>query len=169
MLGVITLDTFVQLKQILTQLRAEQYAQKLELLNSSTVGQHVRHVLEFYCCLSDGLQSGVVDYDRRKRNLSIESDPGYAIQILQDLEHRFCSAALENVLLQHEIEYNGNVIKVASSLSRELVYLIEHSIHHYAIIQIALKHDFPQVQIPSGFGVAYSTIKHKQNLALAHH
>ena len=169
MLSVITADTFVQLKQIVAQLGAGQYAKKLQVLNHSTIGQHVRHVLEFYCCLSQGIETGVVDYDRRKRNLSMESDPAFAIQIMEDLEQRFCSVALEQVFVQHEIEYNGCVISVPSSLNRELVYLIEHSIHHYAIMQIALKIDFPEVEIPFGFGVAYSTIKHKQSLGIAQH
>ena len=63
------------------------------------------------------------------------------------------------------IEFNSLSITSQSSVSRELVYLIEHSIHHYAIIAIALRNEFGHVKIPADFGVAYSTSRHKSNVA----
>ena len=50
----------------------------------------------------------------------------------------------------------------ASNLDRELVYNIEHAIHHMALIKIGIKEVAPQLQLPEGFGVANSTIRHKK-------
>ena len=164
MLANITSDTFSQLRSIIDQLSTDQFSQKLQLLNFSSIGQHVRHVLEFYICLSQGINSGMVDYDKRVRNLSIETDPKYAISILDELSTVFCCEEIEDTALTNSIEYNGVSLVANSSVSRELIYLIEHSIHHYAIIGIALRSHFNHVSKPENFGVAYSTTKHKQGL-----
>lgn len=171
MLANITSDTFAQLRSIIDQLSRNQFSEKLELLNFSSIGQHVRHVLEFYVCLSQGIQSGKVDYDQRVRNLCIETDPKYAMGILDELSNVFCCEEIEDTALSNSIEYNGVSLIANSSVSRELIYLIEHSIHHYAIIGIALRSYFSHVTIPENFGVAYSTTKHKQALEteLIHH
>jgi hypothetical protein len=47
---------------------------------------------------------------------------------------------------------------------REMVYLVEHSIHHYALIRIGLQENFPKIIIPENFGIAYSTIKHREKV-----
>ncbi len=171
MLTNITSNTFSQLRTIIDQLNADDFSGKLELLNYSSIGQHVRHVLEFYICLSNALKTGEVDYDKRTRNLLIENDPDYAMMVLEDLSSVFCCEDIKDDTLINSIEFNGIAVKANSSVSRELIYLIEHSIHHYAIIGIALRSHFKDVKIPHNFGVAYSTKKHKQNLEaeLVHH
>lgn len=164
MLTNITSDTFLQLRTIIDQLSEDEFSEKLELLNFSSIGQHVRHVLEFYMCLSKGIKSSVVDYDKRIRNLLIENNPKYAIGVLEELSKVFCCEEIEETFLTNTIEFNGVVMNTNSSVSRELIYLIEHSIHHYAIIGIALRSHFRHVEIPYNFGVAYSTSKHKKSL-----
>lgn len=171
MLANITSDTFTQLRFIIDQLSSSQFSKKLDVLDYSSIGQHVRHVLEFYICLSQGIQSGIVNYDKRVRNIAIETDPNYAIHVLESLSNIFCCEEIKDTSLTNEIEYNGILLNANSSVSRELIYLIEHSIHHYAIIGIALRNDFSDVIIPENFGVAYSTTKHKQSMEaeLVHH
>ncbi len=171
MLTSITSETFLQLRLIINQLSQEQFSSKLNVLNGSSIGQHVRHILEFYICLSQGIRSGIVDYDKRVRNHSIESDPEYAAMILEELSSLFCCGEREDMALINTIEYNSHVISTNSSVSRELIYLIEHSIHHYAIIAIALRSHFQHITLPENFGVAYSTTKHKQSIEseLVHH
>ncbi len=163
MLSNITSDTFAQLRSIILQLSHHDFSEKLEVLNYSSIGQHVRHVLEFYLCLSKGLTIGHVDYDKRVRNLSLETDPSYAIMVLDELSAIFCCEEIEDVTLINSIEYNGLLLDANSSVSRELIYLIEHSIHHYAIIGIALRSHLNYVNIPENFGIAYSTTKHRQS------
>ena len=51
-------------------------------------------------------------------------------------------------------------LKVPTNEERELVYNIEHAIHHMAIIRIGIENDFPHAHLPDKFGFAYSTIKH---------
>jgi hypothetical protein len=53
----------------------------------------------------------------------------------------------------------------ASTVAREIMYAVAHAVHHYALIGVmgALM----EVRMPSGFGVAPSTLKHKQEAARA--
>lgn len=164
MLTNITSDTLSQLRSVIDQLTKDEYTSKLPVLNHSSVGQHVRHVLEFYICLSEGIKSGMVNYDSRTRNQAIENEPNYAMIILEELTSYFCLKNIDETPMVNMIEFNSVSITTQSSISRELVYLIEHSIHHYAIIAIALRNEFGHVKIPTDFGVAYSTTRHKSNV-----
>jgi uncharacterized damage-inducible protein DinB len=59
-----------------------------------------------------------------------------------------------------------NATKVTTTFQRELTYLIEHSIHHLAIISIALRDSFATIEVPKYFGVAFSTIIHQEKSQL---
>jgi len=59
---------------------------------------------------------------------------------------------------------NNESFKIKTSLDRELVYNIEHAIHHMAIIRIAIENEFDSVSIDKHFGVAYSTIRFRDDL-----
>ncbi len=163
MLSKISANTFIQLRQIIEQMSKEEYSTNLTILGESSIGQHVRHVLEFYICLADGIEDGVVNYDNRKRNIRLATEPSFALFVLDELVNKFCDEEIEEKNLYNNIEYGDTIISSKSSVSRELIYLIEHSIHHYAIMQIALKNNFQSIVVPEGFGIAYSTLKHKEN------
>jgi hypothetical protein len=45
-----------------------------------------------------------------------------------------------------------------STLSRELAFAVHHCIHHNALMKILLQLHFPEVQVPTSFGMAPSTI-----------
>ncbi len=167
MLRNITLHTFDQLRSIIDQLNPHEYQASLDILGGSSIGQHVRHILEFYICLSDSLDSGVVNYDARKRDCTLSECAKTALMLVEYLNTLFYDARTENRVLVNIIEYNGEVLSANSSFERELIYLIEHNIHHFAIINIAIKENFSHIAIPQGFGVAYSTIKHQE--AACHH
>src|SRR5215469_5697738 len=55
-------------------------------------GAHLRHVLEFYQCFLDGLESSHIDYDARRRDESVERSRQTAAitikSIIHDLETR---------------------------------------------------------------------------------
>ena len=57
--------------------------------------------------------------------------------------------------------YNNEKLVIESTYYRELVYNIEHCIHHQAIIKIALL-QFENKLINEEFGVANSTIMYRK-------
>lgn len=156
------IEILAQLKTLLMQFTNEQYAQPLNVLSENTIAKHVRHVLEFYECLLKGVHQQEVNYDKRERNLQIETDIKYTLHIIDGV-----AAALEqqkqDVPVKLAMEYNNNeTFHVNSTYYRELVYNIEHAIHHFAIIAIAIKASFPEITLAENFGLAYSTIQYQE-------
>jgi uncharacterized damage-inducible protein DinB len=152
-----------QLKSVLSQIDSTDYKKHLKILNSS-IGQHTRHILEFYLCLFNGFETGVVCYDTRQRDLQIENDLPYSVTTLDQIIKSINDFQV-NQNLDLVTGFEQNITQtVQSNYGRELVYLIEHTIHHLAIINIALQESFPKVVVPPNFGVAFSTIKHRNSL-----
>jgi uncharacterized damage-inducible protein DinB len=162
LLKVVNTEILEQLAAVLAQLSPADYKKELKVLNTGTIGQHVRHILEFYGCLLQGATCGCVDYDSRQRNLRLEADHAYALDYLAQIDLQI--SKLQAIPVKLAIGFGcEQAQQIPTSMERELTYLIEHSIHHLAIIKIALVSNFEAVQIPQNFGVAYSTIQYHKN------
>jgi hypothetical protein len=160
-----SIEVINQLKDLLSQLNTNEYTKNLPVLNESTIGQHVRHTVEFFQCLINGTLTGIVDYDSRKRNLLIETNQSFALAILTDIEDSIATGLNVDKVLKVRVNYGENSFElIESNFMRELVYMIEHSIHHFALIRIGVQENFRHIQIEPTFGVAYSTIKYKQEI-----
>lgn len=70
----------------------------------------------------------------------------------------------ENKELILEYVINCKNATIRSNYNRELLYNLEHSIHHQALIKVAL-HEFGNVFVNENFGVASSTIQYKKTCA----
>jgi hypothetical protein len=150
------------------------------------VGSHLRHVLEFYECFLQGLESGRIDYDRRRRDVTVENSRRIAaarisaiICSLQKLapqrksvaaisaageEATSSCGALERATLNAQcmlavrMENDEDGVYLQSSIGRELQALSSHTIHHFALIGVTLRlHGFP---IDPEFGMSPSTLRY---------
>ncbi len=126
----------------------------------SGIGKHFRHIIDFYDRFVNQVPS--VNYDLRKRDLEIETSKDAALSKLKSLKEQLAvfknmDSSLKIVLYQGDIPNSKNSNSVNSSLGRELRYLIEHTVHHYAIISMFIKH--LGYSVPYGFGMAQSTIE----------
>ena len=151
--------TINQITDLLRQIEPHEYRQPLPEFDGSTLGQHFRHILEFFICLERGLPSGTVDYASRERNLLFEDIPGIALAALEsfseDLER--LQTSTEMVL---KAEFGGaDRPCYQSTMGRELAFVYDHAIHHLAMIKIGLRCHFPHIQIDRDLGVSPSTIK----------
>ena len=111
-------------------LEDQQYCYNSELLNGPSIGQHLRHSAESYLCLFQGIPTQTVNYDERKRDLLIETDRKYAIKILSDL-----SDYLKQILPSFALQFFSNETEAKekhfiTSDDRELLYCLDHAIHH---------------------------------------
>lgn len=160
----IAIGTLAQLADFIRIADSNHYTESSELLLGSSIGQHVRHILEFYHCLKEGYAFQKVNYDLRKRELSIEQDPSVALVMIKELVQWLQEA--EPVALTLEGSYtpgDEHTFSIATHLERELVYNIEHSIHHMAIIKIAALNLY-LYELPADFGIAASTLRHRQHV-----
>jgi hypothetical protein len=109
-------------------------------------------------CLENHYETGVVNYDNRERNILIQTDTEFAIQGILIIKNNL-NKENKNIELQQIID--GEEIRIQSNYYRELLYNLEHCIHHQALIKVAiLKCD--NVVIDANFGVARSTIEYKK-------
>lgn len=136
------------------------YHHPIELLSGATIGQHTRHFIEFYQCLLQQLPKGLVNYDLRQRDLLIETAPEHACAVLDDVAQAIGGLDLEQSI-ELEAQMDG-MVKVKSNVGRELLYNLEHCIHHLAIIKIGLKVLVPDLVLPKDFGVASSTTQYRK-------
>lgn len=122
---------------------------------TGSIGAHTRHVIEFYRQFLTSLTAKEIDYDSRQRDQAIESSKTFAIQniiVLQNEINAIESDVQDSLCYRNDKSY-------PSSIGRELCYLAEHTIHHFALIRlIAESKGFDFNQMPD-FGVAPSTLK----------
>ncbi|MEP1033997.1 hypothetical protein [Ekhidna sp.] len=156
-------DLLSQLNLIIEACREEDFSKPLPELSNSTFGQHIRHTLEFFICLFDAKNDGIVNYDQRKHDALIETDKKLAQSVIVSIED-FLNRNQEDFEITFEANYaiKDNVNdKMKSSFYRELAYNIEHAIHHMALLKVAVKQSLTYISLPEYFGVASSTIRYR--------
>ena len=102
----------------------------------SSVGGHIRHILDFYTSVFNGLDSNSIDLTDRERDCLIEIDINYAKskirRVLDDLEE-FTTYKLD---ARYELidDLGQGTVNIPTNLYAILVQANSHTIHHYAII-----------------------------------
>ena len=155
-------DNIAALQQgraLLKGLPPEIYRRRAAECFNSSIGGHMRHVLDHYSSLLEGLGSGQVDYEARTRDARIEADPAFAIDILDGLCGHM-EGLSQNAQLAVRSECCGEQAPVwaETSLLRELEFSLSHTVHHYALI--AVMAGLAGMPVPGNFGMAPSTLRH---------
>ena len=130
----------------------------------ASVGSHLRHALDFYQALLQGAEGGRIDYDARSREQEIESDRTLAIdriqRILAGLEELLDESSDRPLQVKADAPPTDVPFQVwsRSSLKREFQFLLNHTVHHYALIALTLH--FQGFETDPEFGVAPSTLSY---------
>ena len=159
-----------QLFEIVEKISEQDFSKPSDALSKSTIGQHIRHTLEFFICFEHGYHSGLINYDKRSHDKIIETDKFVAMNTISRII-KFVNGLQQNKELQLEVGYdldNENCISIHSNATRELVYNIEHAVHHMAIMKIGIREVAPYITLPADFGIAASTIRYKEAEAVRH-
>ncbi len=169
-LRLATKDILGQLQLMIDGLDDDTYSTPLPVLHGSSIGQHTRHILEFYVCLFKDCLSDekIVNYDKRKRNLMMETQTAHASACLYSILEE-TDQVKENTKVIVDVNYSiddDSTYSIESCYDRELAFNIEHAIHHMALIKIGLDHVDHDLDLPSDFGIARSTIKHQNKAAV---
>ncbi len=149
----------LSVRSILCQIKDEDYTTSLKTLKGASIGKHIRHIVEFYECLLFNNFNNIVNYDTRKRNLLLEENVKYTEDFITEIID-----ALEKIKTNSRIllvsKYQDQNISMESSIYREITYNIEHTVHHLAIISIAIPIHFDYINLSTNFGYADSTIQY---------
>ncbi|MBA2610766.1 MAG: DinB family protein [Bacteroidetes bacterium] len=158
MLKEISKKQLTELKKILDQVKDSDYSKTIDVLENGTLGRHVRHILEFYECLFISNEGDTICYDDRKRNLLLEGNVRFACDYIDEISDQIDKIEINKRLLLKS-KYEGSEVIMETSLFREITYNIEHTVHHLAIIRIAISSELKYIDLSQTFGFADSTVQ----------
>jgi uncharacterized damage-inducible protein DinB len=152
-------DRLGELAALLERLTDADYVATPQGGVSGAIGAHVRHCLDHVNAVLDPNADGVVRYDRRRRQAAIEEHRLTAIEALRRAVGRLNGLTRQApdapVRLEAQVDRQGLCVQVTSSLARELVFVMQHTIHHQAVVAVLLAARGQAV--PPTFGYAPST------------
>jgi hypothetical protein len=160
-------ETLAQGELLLAQLGDADYTRKLPVAFNASIGGHYRHCLDHFRSLLDAAMDGDLNYDHRERGTLIENDRFAALNATRALREGyerlapiFLSRPL-NVTCKTSYATTGSQAS-PSTVGREIMYSVAHAVHHYALIGFMA--GVMGLALPSGFGIAPSTLKHQKGL-----
>jgi uncharacterized damage-inducible protein DinB len=160
-----------QLSDAVRQLTETEFILPSETLSGSSIGQHLRHTLEFFGCLEQGFKNGTINYDKRAHDKLIETDKETALLAI-DRIRQFIENETQDRPLRLEVGYdlnNNENVSIDTNYFRELTYNIEHAVHHMAIMKIGIREVARHTSIPADFGVAASTLRFREEVMAEQH
>jgi hypothetical protein len=153
-------DLLKQTATVVAQLAPEEYTDSDVPGISGSIGGHVRHCLDHVRALELGIERGLVDYDVRRRDVTLEREREAAVCALMAAASRLANVpghALGRIVaVRSLVSADGPVVEAVSSVGRELVFVVSHTVHHNAQIAL-LAHRLGSSRLPRRFGVAAST------------
>ena len=163
-------DVLEQGLVFLGRLSEEVYARPLAGVFTGSLGAHYRHILEHFLCLREGIRTGEVNYDQRRRDPLLESSFIEARLVTEALMDDFRDLSPDTLqqecLVSYRVGYGGNREEaVPSNVAREIMFCVGHAIHHYAILKLLCAG--AGVDLPYEFGIAPSTLKHLETAGKA--
>lgn len=168
--GRLVQENILFLKQgmnLLEKLSDEFYQANNPKFFANCVGKHIRHNTDHYDNFLDGIEKGRINYDERQRDTGIELNRHFAIRKLEEIIIRLQN--LENLphdqplFINSNEGENGNSSQNwnASTIGRELQFLLGHTVHHYALVAMILR--LQGFETGEDFGVAPSTLKFERS------
>lgn len=151
-----------QAVELLAAIDDTTYATGGAATGGSPVGVHFRHVFDHYHAFLAGLPSDAIDYDARQRQVPLETDRLLALATARGLITDLgrlppeLGARPVRVTLRSVAGHEETPDWSASSVKRELQFLVSHTVHHYALIKELLRRD--GVAAAEEFGIAPSTL-----------
>jgi hypothetical protein len=137
------------------------YTTRVDGRVSGTVGEHVRHCLDHVAALAVVGPGATLSYDRRARGTAVEREPEAALSEIGRLKTAIDGLAArpldERIRVSSMVDVSGECVVVASTIGRELAFVISHTIHHQATIAAVLA--LQGIEPPAAFGYAPSTLR----------
>lgn len=146
--------------EVLSAIGDDAYTRPADLFDGQRIGAHVRHIVEFYERLLDGVRTGTVDYAARQRDPILETDRPAAIARLALVCSHLGSESLPEpgagLLVRPEDSAHG---PFGSTMGRELEAVASHTVHHFALIAVLLR--YFGLPVPADFGVSKATLRYR--------
>jgi hypothetical protein len=168
-----TKQTLIELNNVLSLIDDTQFSKPLAIFSGSSIGMHARHIITFYQCLLFQYGRGqVINYDKRKRDVLLESKREYFTLMLNVLIESLEKLDKKNLETPLSITSNfghKNAERISSTLARELHYTLEQTIQHTAFIKIGILTLMPDAHLPKTVGISPTTLRHQKQASFQLH
>lgn len=140
---------------LLDAINNQQFSMSISGPFSSSIGEHMRHIIDHYNALIAGADYETINYNLRSRKSSSEVDIDVSRKCWEQVDKWL--EKLDANILEKPVEVLTEHGWVQSTVARELSFISSHADHHFAIIKL-LAH-LIDVGLPPHLGVAPATIK----------
>ncbi|MEM9295526.1 MAG: DinB family protein [Planctomycetota bacterium] len=141
-------------------LDAHAYATPADTGVAGAIGGHVRHCLDHADAVLQALDTGLVDYEHRRRGSPVEQDPAEGVSALRHAAARLracpAEAAQRTVNVRTRVSAEADWVEAPTTLARELIFVQSHTIHHSAMVAALLREH--GMTPPEELGFAPSTL-----------
>ncbi len=102
----------------------------------SSIGIHMRHILDVFDCIFDGLETKKVDLSARKRNELAEKKVVFGLQYFEEVIEKLESLKSADLDVKVEVrdDLGLGMITANYTLASALIQAHSHAIHHFASI-----------------------------------
>lgn len=130
------LYTLQKAKILLSEIDDESYCCNEVGPYYSSVGSHLRHVLDFYNCIFNGFDRKYVNLTARERDQKVENNCSEALVCIDSISEKLKTLRFVdlNTLIKVEDNLGKGSITLQYTLGALLAQANAHTIHHYAII-----------------------------------
>ena len=122
--------------KLLQTIDDKQYSNNSIAPYNSSIGIHVRHILDVFDCIFCGIDSDSIDLSARKRNELAETRVVFGLAYFKDIIEQL--EALKNADLDEMVQVKDDlgmgVVTANYTLASILIQAHSHAIHHFASI-----------------------------------
>lgn len=121
---------------LLNSIDDEQYSDDSTAPYYSSIGVHIRHILDVFDCVLKGLETGMIDLSDRQRNEIAEQKVQAGIQYFSEIKSRL--GELQDTDLDQVVQVRDDLglgmVTAKYTLAAALIQAHSHAIHHFASI-----------------------------------
>jgi len=121
--------------RLLNAISDEEYSNCTVAPYYSSIGNNMRHILDFFSCVFDGIENNHIDLSTRNRNELIQNKTAFGIDYFNEIIERLykLDTSTFNDLIKVTDDLGNGKITVTYTIGSALVQAHSHAIHHYAL------------------------------------
>lgn len=122
--------------KLLNSITDSQYNNQSVAPYHSSIGGHIRHILDVFDCIFDGIPTKKIDLSARKRNVMVEQYTVHGLLYFDTILEKLQDLKAYNLDEIYEVRDNLGMGEVVTNytLASALIQAHSHAIHHFASI-----------------------------------
>jgi uncharacterized damage-inducible protein DinB len=122
--------------KLLNAINDKQYSDSSVAPYYSSIGIHMRHILDVFNCIFEGLETKKVNLAARKRNELVEIKVDFGLSYFKEIINKLNQLESENldVMVQVQDDLGLGVVTANYTLASALIQAHSHAIHHFASV-----------------------------------